>query len=258
VIIIIIIGGIVNNYNEKIKYKKSKKMPLQKGVKRYKQASCDTTTHARPELVDIRLKECAPPICDIPFSANEGIAKWDKAFLKELEWKLFEDVCMEYLILKNCDAKVTSIGADGGMDMKVSDKNGNVIAVAQCKSWDKPIGVNLIRELYGVMAAERVKHGIFLTTSTYTNDAKTFAKGKALILIDGEEFVSMINGLEVEDKKKIDKLIDQDTYKTPTCVNCNIKLVKRTTKKGLNAGHEFWGCINYPKCKVTMHVRKDH
>lgn len=235
IVIIKIIEIIVNNYKERSKYKRPKRIPLQKGLKTYKPFSWDT-----------------------PLPANDGIVKWDKAFLKELEWKLFENVCMEYLRLKNCDAKVTSIGADGGMDMKVSDKNGNVIAVAQCKAWDKSIGVSLVRELYGVMAAERVKHGIFLTTSIFSNDAKAFAKGKALILIDGEEFVNVINGLEDEDKKKIEKLIYQDDHKTPTCVNCNIKLIKRTTKKGPNVGREFWGCINYPKCKITMNIRKEH
>ncbi|MDD2659469.1 MAG: restriction endonuclease [Methylococcales bacterium] len=236
IVIIKIFHTIVSKNKEGSGYKRPKRLPSQKSLKMYK-----------------------PTSRYIPLPENEEIVKkWDKAFLKELEWKLFEEICMEYLRLKNCDAKVTSIGADGGMDIKVSDKCGNVIAVAQCKAWDKPIGVNLVRELYGVMAAERVKHGIFLTTSIFSDDAKAFAAGKALILIDGEEFVNIINGLEDEGKKKIDKLIYLDDHKIPTCVNCNIKLVKRTTKKGLNAGREFWGCINYPKCKVTMHIRKEH
>lgn len=191
-----------------------------------------------------------------PQPAIKENLKWDKAFLMELEWKLYEDVCMEYLRIKNCDAKVTTIGADGGMDMKVTDKNENVIAIAQCKAWNKPVGVSLIRELYGVMASERVKHGIFLTTSVYSNDAKAFAKGKALMLIDGEEFVSAINGLGAEERGRIDKLIHQTDHRIPTCVSCNTKLIKRLTKTGPNTGREFWGCVNYPKCKVTMHVRK--
>ena len=235
IVIIKIIDIIVNHNKERSRYKRPKRIPLQKELKTYKPASWKT-----------------------PLPANESIVKWDKAFLKELEWKLFEDVCMEYLRLKNCDAKVTSIGADGGMDMKVSDKNGNVIAVAQCKAWNKPIGVSLVRELYGVMAAERVKHGIFLTTSVFSNDAIEFAKDKALLLIDGEEFVNLINGLKDDDKRKIDKLVNKDDRKTPTCVNCNIKLIKRTTKSGLNKGREFWGCINYPRCKVTINIRKEH
>lgn len=190
---------------------------------------------------------------------NSGDLQWDKAAIKELEWKLFEDLCMEFLRIKNCNAGVTSTGADGGIDIKVSDKLGNIIAIAQCKAWNsKPIGVNLIRELYGIMAAEKVKLGVFLTTSTFTSEANAFAKGKPLVLVDADELVIQINKLSDEDKNRIKLLVYQDDRKTPTCVNCNIKLIRRSVKTGVNAGREFWGCINYPKCKITMNIRKDH
>jgi restriction system protein len=186
---------------------------------------------------------------------NESLY-WNKEFLRKIDWKLYEDICMEYLRIKNCDADVTCTGADGGIDIKVNDKNGKVIALAQCKSWNKPIGVSLIRELFGIMAAEKVKHGIFLTTSIFSNEAKQFAQSKPLLLIDGEEFIKAINLLRLEDKKRIEILVNQDDYSTPTCVHCNLKLVKRTTKSGPNAGRIFWGCVNYPTCKVTMHFAK--
>ena len=32
---------------------------------------------------------------------------WDIAFLKSLEWRRYEDICMEYLKIKNCAANVT-------------------------------------------------------------------------------------------------------------------------------------------------------
>lgn len=181
--------------------------------------------------------------------------KWNKDFLKSLEWKRYEDVCMEYLRIKNCNANVTCTGADGGIDIKISDSSGNVFAIGQCKAWNKPIGVSLIRELYGVMAAEGVKHGIFLTTSIYSPDALEFAKNKNLLLIDGNEFINLINGLNDTDKRRIDSLAADGDYSTPTCVRCNVKMVKRVANKGNKPGKEFWGCINYPKCKCTMHVK---
>jgi restriction system protein len=187
--------------------------------------------------------------------AHEGIINWNKAFLKSLEWKRYEDVCMEYLRIKNCDASVTCTGADGGIDIKVCDKNGNMLAIGQCKAWNKPIGVSLIRELYGVMASERIKVGIFLTTSIFSQDAIEFAKNKTLLLIDADEFVNLINGLDDISKRRMDHVATEGDYSTPTCVNCNVKMVKRVTKKGNNAGNEFWGCINYPKCKRTMYVK---
>jgi restriction system protein len=192
---------------------------------------------------------------DTMHPANERIIKWNKAFLRSLEWKRYEEVCMEYLRIKHCDANVTCTGADGGIDIKVCDKNGNMLAIGQCKAWNKPIGVSLIRELYGVMASERIKVGIFLTTSIFSQDAIEFTKNKTLLLIDADEFVNLINGLDDINKKRIDHVATEGDYSTPTCVNCDVKMVKRVTKKGTNAGNEFWGCINYPKCKRTMYVK---
>ncbi|MBD9357503.1 restriction endonuclease [Methylomonas sp. EbA] len=183
-------------------------------------------------------------------------ARWDKPFLRSLEWKRYEDVCMEYLRIKNCHANVTCIGADGGIDIKIADPTGKVFAIGQCKSWNRPIGVSLIRELYGIMAADNVRHGIFLTTSEYSKDALEFAKGKNLLLIDCDEFVSLVNNLDEISHKRLDDMARAGDYQVPTCVKCGTKMVKRTAKSGKNAGGEFWGCANYPKCKITMHVKQ--
>jgi restriction system protein len=186
---------------------------------------------------------------------TEPPAQWDKPFLKSLEWKRFEEISMEYLRIKNCMANVTCTGADGGIDIKISDSSGKVFAIAQCKSWSKPIGVGLVRELYGIMAAENVRHGIFLTTSEFTKEAQEFAKGKNLLLVDSDEFVSLVNSLDEINRKRLDNLARSGAYTVPTCVRCDVKMVKRKAKTGKNAGGEFWGCVNYPRCKITMQVK---
>lgn len=35
----------------------------------------------------------------------------------------------------------------------------------------------------------------------------------------------------------------------PKCPKCGAVMVRRVAKSGANAGNEFWGCPNYPKCK---------
>ena len=41
---------------------------------------------------------------------------------------------------------------------------------------------------------------------------------------------------------------------TETCPWCGGKLVLRTAKKGNNAGNQFYGCANYPKCRYTKKI----
>ena len=38
------------------------------------------------------------------------------------------------------------------------------------------------------------------------------------------------------------------------CPVCGSKLVLRTARKGANAGNQFYGCSNYPRCKYTRNV----
>jgi len=204
------------------------------------------------------LKKAFTPNPPTPAPHHKGAAiHWTTTFLRALEWKRYEEICMEYLRIKNCMAEVTCIGADGGIDIRIKNPEGKVFAVAQCKAWSRPIGVNLIRELYGVMAAEKVKHGIFLTTSEYTSAALAFAKGKNLLLIDSDELITLINGLDDTNKKRLGDIATQGDYTTPTCVRCDTKMVRRTAKTGKNAGNEFWGCVNFPKCRMIMNTKRE-
>ncbi len=41
----------------------------------------------------------------------------------------------------------------------------------------------------------------------------------------------------------------------PVCPKCNGLMVKRVSKKGDNAGREFWGCKNFPKCRGVVSIK---
>lgn len=40
----------------------------------------------------------------------------------------------------------------------------------------------------------------------------------------------------------------------PTCPNCRTTMVLRTASKGAQKGNSFWGCENYPNCRVTVPI----
>ncbi|MCX7088172.1 MAG: restriction endonuclease [Methylococcales bacterium] len=250
VIAISILGALIG--------KKGRKKQLiskqSQGVPKNKEALA-IVRRSEKKPIDNEAERFRRPRQAVKYAEHVEFTHWDIAFLRSLEWKRYEDICMEYLRIKNCDANVTSIGADGGIDIKVYDKNGHLILIGQCKAWQKAIGVSLVRELYGVMASERVKHGVFLTTSIFSQDAVQFAQNKTMMLIDGSELVKLINNLDDVSKKSISKIATEGDYTTPTCVNCNQKMVKRVSKKDTTVRREFWGCINYPKCKNMMYAK---
>ena len=75
-------------------------------------------------------------------------------------------------------------GPDGGVDLRCHGNEG--LFLVQCKHWRrKPVGVSVVRELYGVMAAEGAYGGAVVTSGSFTEEAKAFAKGLPVELIDG-------------------------------------------------------------------------
>lgn len=73
------------------------------------------------------------------------------------------------------NADVTQKTRDGGKDIVATFEIGRVLYTTyfECKRYapDRPVGVNIVRELYGVVDRERVDKGVIVTTSYFTKDA---------------------------------------------------------------------------------------
>lgn len=186
-------------------------------------------------------------------------SKWSLALIRALEWKRFERLCMLYFQAKGYRAETTEVGPDGGVDVRLYKPSAQqeLLAVVQCKAWNSyRVGVKPVRELYGVQASAKAPLGIFITTSSYSNDAVNFCKDKHLQLIDGPKLYTLIEGLPDNDKHNILTEVTAGDYATPTCVSCDIKMTKRHRAKGSNMGSAFWGCVNFPKCRNTIQIAK--
>jgi len=154
-------------------------------------------------------------------------------------------------------------GADGGIDLEMS-LNGQKYLV-QCKQWKAfKVGVKVLREFFGVMVANGAKGGFVVTSGVFTEDAVNFVEDKNITLIDGEKLMKIINTVQAAqplEKKNIPRQElkensrpNKEASASPFCPKCNNAMVKRTAKQGPNAGKEFWGCSQYPKCKSVIAI----
>lgn len=140
-------------------------------------------------------------------------------------------------------------GADGGIDL-VLRKDGEKYLV-QCKQWRAyKVGVPVIRELYGAMAAAGAAGGFVVTSGVFTQEAKDFAAGRNIDLIDGVELHEIIK--QVQPASSHDEKILSLTGQT--CPKCGSLMVMRTAKQGMNSGKSFWGCQNYPQCRGIVPI----
>jgi restriction system protein len=127
-------------------------------------------------------------------------------------------------------------------------------AYVQCKAWHLyKVGIKSVRELFGTMAIDGIRTGYFFTTGEYTAEAYELVRGKEMELVTGNMLLAKLNELSETDRIELLVHATQDDYTTPTCPQCDIKMVRRIGSTG-----EFWGCPNYsrrPSCRQTFKLR---
>jgi restriction system protein len=181
------------------------------------------------------------------------------SLLNGMPWQEFEMLVGEAFRRRGYTVSETGGGgADGGIDL-VLVKDGEKYLV-QCKQWKAyKVGVTTIRELYGVMAASGVAGGFVVTSGVFTQEAKSFAEGRNIDLIDGSELTAMIKRNQQQPLSsaatarpfpKVSTVVTDNQI----CPKCGGTMVKRTAKQGANAGQMFWGCTNYPKCRGIVPI----
>lgn len=145
-------------------------------------------------------------------------------------------------------------GPDGGVDL-VLTKDGETYLV-QCKQWKAlKVGVEIVREIFGVMTAHGATGSYVVTSGRFTEPAKAFAKGRNIFLLDGPALMTLLeqgkHGDEPTDKPQTNssqRPITTGTSRPPPCPTCGVAMVKRQSRSSKNG---FWGCTQFPRCKGT-------
>ena len=169
-----------------------------------------------------------------------------------MSWQEFEILVGEYFRCQGFGVTDNGGGgADGGVDVVLHKGGGSHLV--QCKHWRAlRVGVQPVRELYGVMAAYGAAGGFVVTSGDFTEEAVRFADGLALTLINGK---TLLRGIRTQTgsgpvaKKPAD-------LSTPDCPVCGAAMVLRQARSGTSAGKQFWGCSRYAqdRCRGTREV----
>lgn len=166
--------------------------------------------------------------------------------VRNLGWKEFEELAGEfYRRLGYSVTENDGYGPDGGVDLTLR-KEGELVVV-QCKQWRSvKVGVNKVRELYGVQVARKADRSVLMTSGSFTREAEDFAASKPMELVDGGRLLEIVKSVQ-----KPDKTTPVAMPSPVTCPKCGSKMILKTTRKGPNAGGQFWGCSKFPDCRGT-------
>ncbi|MBK8148504.1 MAG: restriction endonuclease [Acidobacteria bacterium] len=93
---------------------------------------------------------------------------------------------------------------DGGIDGIIHlDKLGLEKVYVQAKRWQQNVGRPEIQAFYGALAGKHARKGIFITTSGYTTDARTYANTvEGIVLIDGDRLAELMIDHEIGISRK--------------------------------------------------------
>jgi restriction system protein len=88
---------------------------------------------------------------------------------------------------------------DGGIDGVISlDRLGLEKVYVQAKRWQSTVGRPEIQGFFGALAGQRAKKGVFITTSTFSQQAVEFARSvEGVVLVDGEKLAVLMMEHEV-------------------------------------------------------------
>lgn len=134
----------------------------------------------------------------------------------------FERLCQRLLRESGfIQVEVTGKSGDGGIDGKGVVKLGGILSfhvLFQCKRYRDSVPSKDIRDFRGAMEG-RADKGLFLTTGTFTRDARAEAQrdgAKPLDLIDGDDLVMMLKalrlGIEIKQRVEEDVIVNSEWF----------------------------------------------
>lgn len=170
--------------------------------------------------------------------------------LEAMSWREFEALVGETFRQRGFQVQQRGgDGPDGGVDLALH--LGSDTYLVQCKQWkSRSVGVAIVRELFGVMAAEGAVGGFVVASGEFTEEARRFVEGRAIELVGTNTLLALIQS---SSRMAATASVVPGTavMADPACPQCSSAMVQRTAKRGNTAGERFWGCSRYPTCRGT-------
>lgn len=180
--------------------------------------------------------------------------------LRKMSWREFEMLVGEAFRRQGYAVSETGLGGpDGGIDLVLHKDGKNTLV--QCKQWKtQRVDVKVVREMFGLLMDRGAAAVKIVAIGDYTADARRFAKGKAIELINGETLLAMVREVQTalparsvmasSSPANNVKLEAADSINL-VCPKCGANMIRRLNRKSNEA---FWGCAKYPSCRGTRAV----
>lgn len=121
--------------------------------------------------------------------------------IKSCSPTFFENLVVELLVkmgyggtIKDAGQSIGQSGDEGIDGIIKEDRLGLDVIYIQAKRWENVVGRPEIQKFIGALAGQGAKKGVFITTSRFTNEAKSYQpkNDTKIVLIDGEKLADLM------------------------------------------------------------------
>ncbi len=198
-----------------------------------------------------------PDTEDTPDSDNDAAAgDWSQELITDLERRAFKKLCMTYFQIKGHRIAEPGDKAAEGIDFYLHSNAGGrtedakPLGIVQCRSWTpRNAGINVVRELNTVRTTAKVPLAILIVAGEVTSQARHLAEQTEVKIINGRKLLSLLKQLPAGQSEALLQDVTDDDFATPTCPNCEIKLVETGNPQ---TGEPFWSCPNFASCDYRL------
>jgi restriction endonuclease Mrr len=178
----------------------------------------DVQTPVSPQAPEERIDDAVRQIeLAVADELLERILQAPPAFFEQLVLDLLQK--LGYGTGAEDSKRLGGVG-DGGIDGIINlDRLGLEKVYVQAKRWQGSVGRPEVQSFFGALAGRRARKGVFITTSTFTRDAREYGEhvSESVVLIDGATLTRLMieNGVAVSHHRVVRlPRIDQDYFDT--------------------------------------------
>ena len=180
--------------------------------------------------------------------------------LDTLRWDQFELLVGEIFRREGYAVELSAaMGSDDGIDLTLRRDSETILV--QSKYWKTAeVSTRQVQEFYGAMAACGAPRGIFVTTGEFTSEARQFAEGKGIELMDGTALAGSIAAAAKPGENLcvigewLEDFVAHARIFDPECPVCHGTMAIHHNRAN---GAPIWNCRSYPRCPGRREPRLD-
>lgn len=120
--------------------------------------------------------------------------RWSLDVFAAIDAQRFAAVCETWFSWAGFDTRSQAHRTNEGVDIWLhAARMPGPVAIVRCKHWlNKPVGLQDMKEFFGLVDTYQSAHGTYTTTSTYTPEALQFAREHGIDAVDGRGLLRRI------------------------------------------------------------------